>query len=169
MRLKFDVTKKGKSPIKLNADIHKEIAMIVTDDLEYIREELHKEAPSMDRTHDKRPSHIHPRGRKHLKQYLTQRNNCKRRASPYSGYIFFDEKLVPHIKFVIEAIASHRIPSHGSKLMKFWSLKTNNWAFAKHVDHPGNPSNNFIDDVFVQSYGHIINTFIERMRRGLKR
>ncbi len=169
MRLKFSVTKKGKSPTALSNDIHKEIPMIVSDDLEYIRKELHTEAPSMNRTHDKRESHVHPRGRKHLKDYLNQRSNCKRRTSPYSGYVFFDEKLVPHIKFVIEAIAPHRIPLHGSKLMKFWSLKTNDWAFVTHVKHRGSPSNNFIDDVFVQSFGHIINTFIEKMGRVLKR
>lgn len=169
MKLKFRVTKKGKSPLVLSKDIHKEIPIIVSDDLEYIREALYTAAPSMNRTHDERKSHVQPRGRKHLKEYLNQRSNCKHRISPYSGYVFFDEKLVPHIKFVIEAIAEHRIPKQGSKLMKFWSLKTNDWAFATSVKHRGSPSNNFIDDVFVQSFGHIINTFIEKMRRALKR
>lgn len=169
MRLKINVAKKGKSPTTLIGDIHKEITMIVADDLEYIRKELHTAAPSMDRTHDKRKSHVRPKGRKHLKEYLNQRSNCKRRTSPYSGYVFFDEKLVPHIRYVVEAIAGHRIPVHGSKILKFWSLKTNDWVFTKHVRVHRNPSNAFIDDVFTQSYGYIINNFIEKMRRGLKR
>lgn len=170
MRLKFRVTKKGKSPIMLSADIHKEIPMIVSDDLEYIRRELHTAAPSMNRTHDKRESHIHPRGRKHLKEYLSQRNNCKRRTSPYSGYVFFDEKLVPHIKFVIEKVKKHDISAKRGSLLMFWWIEESRWVLTKFVKKSGGSiANDFIGRVFEQSFGHIINTFIEKMGGVLKR
>jgi len=170
MQLKFNVTKKGKSPISLNADIQKEISMIVSDDLEYIREELHKAAPSMDRTHDKRASHIQPRGRKHLKEYLSQRSNCKRRTSPYSGYVFFDEKLVPHIKYVVEKVKKHSFAAKRGSLLMFWWVQESRWVLTKFVKNSGgSPANDFIGRVFEQSYGHIVNTFIEKMRRALKR
>lgn len=170
MRLKFKVTKKGKSPLALSKDIHKEIPMIVSDDLEYIRKGLHKEASSMNREHDTRKSHVQPRGRKHLKEYLDQRNNCKRRTSPYSGYVFFDEKLVPHIKFVIEKVKKHDITAKRGSLLMFWWIQEKRWVLTKSIENSGGSlPNDFIGRIFEQSYGHIINTFIEKMGRALKR
>ena len=170
MQLKFKVTKKGKSPLMLIRDMHKEMTLVVTDSLEYIREELYKEAPRMDRSKDNRESHIRPKGRKHLHRYLKERGQCKRRTSPLSGYIFFDEALVPHIKYVIEKVKKHRIPASGSTLMKFWSLKAKDWVIARVVkDSGGSPPNDFIGRVYDKSYGHIINTFITRMRKALRK
>lgn len=170
MRFQIKITRSGKSPLSLIKDMHKEMPLIVSDDLDYIREELYKEAPRMDRTKDNRESHVRPKGRKHLHRYLRQRGQCQRRTSPLSGYIFFDEGLVPHIKFVIENVKKHRIPASGSKLMKFWSLKTNNWIIAKVVNNSGgSPPNNFIARVYDKSYGHIINGFINRMRKALRK
>jgi len=170
VQLKFSVVKKGKSPLALSKDIHKEIPMVVSDDLEYIREELHTEAPSMKETHDKRESHIRPRGRKHLKDYLNQRGNCKRRTSPYSGYVFFDEKLVPHIKFVIGEVKEHDISAKRGSLLMFWWVKESRWILTKAVKNSGGSlPNDFIGRVFEQSYSHILNTFIEKMGRTLKR
>lgn len=170
MRLQIKISRAGKSPLSLIKDIRKEMPQIVSDDLEYIRGELYKEAPRMDRSNDNRESHVRPKGRKHLSRYLKQRSRCQRRTSPLSGYIFFDEGLVPHIKFVIEKVKKHRIPVSGSKLMKFWSLKANKWVFAKVVNNSGgSPANNFIERVYDKSYGHIVNGFIKRMRKALRK
>jgi hypothetical protein len=170
MQLKFNVTKKGKSPLVLSKDIHNEILMIVSDDLEYIRGGLHTAAPSMKRTHDKRESHIRPRGRRHLKDYLNHRSDCQRRTSPYSGYVFFDEKLVPHIKFVIEEVKKHDISAKRGSVLMFWWAKESRWILTKAVKKSGGSlQNDFIGRVFEQSYSHIINTFVEKMGRALKR
>lgn len=170
MKYNIKIVRKGKSPLKLISDLHKEATAIVSDDLEYLRKELLKEAPAMNLKEDSRPSHIQPRGRKHLKEYLKEREQCKQMASPFSGSVFFDERVVPHIVFVIEKVKKHDISAKIGKLLKFWGRKTKSWVLTSQVKKSGGSSaNDFIGRVHEASYSHIINTFIRRMGKALKK
>lgn len=114
----------------------------VLDALHELRMTLIEEAPySM----KKDPRHMH------IIDYLADPQLSIRMTSRWRGYIYFDSKLVPHVKWLIKGTQAHRIPIAGWKYYLHWEDLEGTHHFATWVWHPGTVANNFISRSTIKS------------------
>jgi hypothetical protein len=153
-------SERGKKLVKVNPDLKKGLEENVMNCVEIERKALLKEVPRGEKD-------MREIGQMHLADYLSMPNLCIRKRSKHTGYVFFNQRLVRHIKWVvIKTKSDYQIRGH--PLLHFWWKNAGVWftgPLVKH--HPGSKANTFIKKAWRNSRGQIWNSTSQHIIKAI--
>ena len=155
------VTKKGKSLDRLSADLQTELSRARDDDLELIRRSMFLEAPSTIKGNKYSKNRI--------KRYLRAPSRCVRKIGRFSGYVFIDETVLPHVKYVIGGATPHPIPARYKPFLHFWWVKERRWHKTLLIlEHPGRKPDDFLERAFIRAEGPVYNSTSRHIYKAVR-
>ena len=164
--IKMTFTQKGRDIAAFRADLGQAMENALSKGLEIVRLNLLDEAPRGQYTQkNPRPNRGH--GSYTLAGYLAYGRLCTRKTRAQglitSGEIFFNEKYVPQINFVVNPVKAHTIPHKVQPYLKFWWVKENKWFRGFSVWHKTKPANNFIERAYWKSAPYVTLAYTEEL------
>ena len=138
--IKIKAKETGKSPTKLSHDLQIELQRSRNSCLEAIRKELVKAAPSKSKGNKFSQNRI--------RNYLNSPTNCIRKRGRYGGYVFLDQRKLPHLKYLVKDTRERGLIEPKGKMMFFikpWGEKV--WTYWVH----GYAANTFIEKAYIRS------------------
>ena len=156
----IDFSQRGKTLIRLNKDLELELEKAVNDGLELTRRIMREEAPS-----SKYKGSKYSKNR--IINFLRAPSRCIRKISKLNGYVFLDERILLHLKYVIQKTRSHIIS--GNPILYFWWLKSRTWFIGSIVHHPGTSADNFIFRTYLRIPGPIYNSTYRHLIKAIRK
>ena len=150
----------GRKISRVSESLKIELEKARNESLELTRKALMAESPSS------RKGHKYSKNR--IVNFLRAPSRCIRKIGRYSGYVFLNQKELPHLKYVIHGAKKH--PIKGNPFLSFWWVREKTWFVGPQVNHPGFKSNNFITRAWLKVRGPVHNiykkTFLKAVKMG---
>jgi len=156
--IRIGFSQRGKTLTRLNKDLKIGLEESVNNGLELIRKEMINEAPSREKGNKYSQNQII--------SYLKIPSECIRKPSKHTGYVYIDQRKLPHIKYVLGGRKSKTYPKKGN-LLVFWKPFEGRFIFTRWIR--GFPANNFISRAYLKVRGPIYNSTYRHLIKAIRK